>query len=62
MDSLESPYDKIEYPTLTVKKEVLFGGILNTHNLNYVKNSYDNNTAEDEHDNFYKQMQIKLYK
>ena len=46
------PYDKIEYPTLTVKKgSIIWWDFKNTHNLNYVtKNSYDNNTAEDEHD------------
>ena len=46
------PYDKMEYPTLKVKKgSIIWWDFKNTHNLNYVtKNSYDNNTAEDDHD------------
>ncbi len=46
------PYDKIEYPNLTVKKgSIIWWDFENTHNLNYVtKNSYDTNSAEDDND------------
>lgn len=46
------PYDKIEYPTLKVKKgSIIWWDFKNTHNLNYVtKNSYDSNTADDNND------------
>ena len=46
------PYDKIDYPTLKVKKgSIIWWDFKNTHNLNYVsKSSYDNNTADDSND------------